>query len=159
MLPTIWQLSTAIRMRRGAAVKLIALACLAGSAAYPAMSFASWSAPSAAIEIQTEDVTRVYSVYEAAGGHPTAEQIQRDYPDGGTEGLRHLTPVRNVNAQNIARAVETRPEFYTKARTCLAARPRIRARPATPSHTLPRLPPDAAPHPATPLLPRPTPPD
>jgi hypothetical protein len=81
-----------------------------------------------AIEIQTEDVTRFYALYEAAGGAPTAEQIQRDYLDVGSAGLRRLTQARNVNADNIARAVATTPELYTNARECLAALPRIRAR-------------------------------
>jgi hypothetical protein len=135
-------------------VNRIAIACLAGAAACPAISCASWSAPSAAIEIQTEDVTRFYSVYEAAGGHPTAEQIQRDYLDRGTEGLRHLTQVRNVNAQNIARAVETRPELYTNARTCLAALPRIRDRLAGTFDKLLRLYPEATRPPVTILVSR-----
>jgi hypothetical protein len=100
-----------------------ALACLASACATPATS----SEPAPGIEIVTEDVARFYELYEATGGKPTAEQIQTDYLDRGSEGLRHLTQVRNVNAENIARALETRPELYTKARTCLAALPRIRS--------------------------------
>ena len=34
--------------------------------------------------IQTEDVERFYKVYEAAGGHPTADQLQHDYLDPGS---------------------------------------------------------------------------
>lgn len=90
----------------------------------------SWSAPPtpSAIEIQTEDVTRFYRIYEAAGGRPTAEQIQRDYLGQGTPGLRHLTQVRNVTAENIARAAAAQPALYADARSCLAALPRIRQR-------------------------------
>ena len=109
-------------------MKRIAIACLMGAVACEAMSCATPSAPSAAIEIQTEDVERFYRIYAAAGGQPTAEQIQRDYLDQGTAGLRHLTQVRNVNAANIARAIATQPELYTNARSCLAALPRIRER-------------------------------
>lgn len=103
---------------------------LAGAVGFAAVSCASAGAPggSAAIEIQTEDVARFYAVYEAADGLPTAEQIQRDYIDPGTEGLRHLTRVRNVNAENIARAAAEKPELYTKARSCLAVLPRVRER-------------------------------
>jgi Predicted Zn-dependent protease (DUF2268) len=108
-------------------MKRIAIACLMGGIACAAMSCASTGAPSA-IQIQTEDVERFYRVYETAAGRPTAEQIQRDYLDQGTAGLRHLTQVRNVNAENIARAVATQPELYTNARTCLTALPHIRAR-------------------------------
>jgi hypothetical protein len=82
----------------------------------------------ASIEIQTEDVDRFYQLYESAGGRPSAEQIQRDYLDKGTAGLRHLLDVRNVNAENIARAVATTPQLYTDAKPCLDALPRIRPR-------------------------------
>ncbi len=106
----------------------IATAWFTGAMACLAMSCASLSARPAAIEIQTEDVERFYSVYELADGQPTAEQIQHDYLDRGTAGLRHLTQVRNVNAENIARAVAAQPELYLNARACLAALPRVRAR-------------------------------
>lgn len=109
-------------------MKRIAIACLTSGAACMVMSCATPSAQSTAIEIQTEDVERFYTIYEAAGGLPTAEQIQRDYLDQGTAGLRHLTRVRNVNAATIARAIATQPELYMNARSCLAALPRIRAR-------------------------------
>ena len=80
------------------------------------------------IEIQTEDVTRFYRVYEAAGGHPSAEQLQHDYLDPGTPGLHHLAQVRNVTGERIALAIATRPELYAEARGCLAALPRVRER-------------------------------
>lgn len=83
---------------------------------------------STGIEIQTEDVDRFFQLYESASGRLTAEQIQRDYLDKGTAGLRHLTQVRNVNAENIARAVATTPELYVDARPCLEALPRVRSR-------------------------------
>lgn len=86
------------------------------------------SVAASAIEIQTEDVDRFYGLYEATGGRPTAEQVQRDYLDKGTAGLRHLTQVRNVTAENIARAAATQPQLYANARSCLAALPRIRDR-------------------------------
>lgn len=112
-------------------VNRIAMVCLAGAMTPLAISCASpntSSSTSAAIEIQTEDVTRFFSVYDTAEGRPTAEQLQRDYLDLGTAGLHHLTRVRNVNAENIARAVATQPELYTNARSCLAALPRVRER-------------------------------
>jgi hypothetical protein len=106
----------------------IAITCLMGAMACMAMSCVARSAPSAAIEIQTEDVTRFYRIYEAARGHPTAEQLQHNYIDLGTAGLRHLTRVRNVTGEGIARAIAAHPELYTNARSCLAALPRVRER-------------------------------
>jgi hypothetical protein len=109
---------------------------------------------SPAIEIQTEDVTRFYALYEATDGRPTAEQVQRDYLDVGTPGLRHLAQVRNVNAENIARALETQPRLYTNARACLEALPRIRERLARTFDNLLELYPEAARPPVTILVSR-----
>jgi outer membrane protein assembly factor BamB len=100
---------------------VLALVCVA-------MACAVRGAMPAAIEIRMEDVTRFYEIYEAAGGRPTAQQLQRDYLDPGTAGLRHLTRVRKVNAENIARAIATQPQLYSNARSCLAVLPRIRER-------------------------------
>ena len=47
--------------------------------------------PSVGPAIHIEDVDRFYKVYDAAGGHPTAEQLQHDYIDPGSDGL-HDTP-------------------------------------------------------------------
>ena len=93
-----------------------------------ALSSASAQAPPPMIEIQTGDVDRFYRLYDATGGRPTAEQLQREYLDPGSPGLRHLLAVRNVNAENIAKATATNPDLYVKARTCLAALPRVRNR-------------------------------
>jgi hypothetical protein len=93
-----------------------------------ALSSASAQAPPPAIEVQTGDVDRFYRLYDATAGRPTAEQLQREYLDPGSPGLRHLLAVRNVNAENIAKATATNPDLYLKARTCLAALPRVRDR-------------------------------
>lgn len=119
-----------------------------------ALTACAHRAPQAAIEVQTTDVERFYALYEATSGRPTAEQVQREYLDPGSAGLTHLTQVRNVNAANIARALETQPELYTNARTCLEALPRIRARMATTFDNLLDLYPEAARPPVTILISR-----
>jgi hypothetical protein len=101
---------------------------LFGALACAAISGAALGSPVSGVEIQTEDVARFYQVYDAAGGHPTAEQLQRDYLDRGTAGLHHLIKARNVTAERIAQAIASRPELYTDARTCMAALPRVRER-------------------------------
>jgi hypothetical protein len=108
----------------------------------------------APIAVQTDDVARFYNLYEAAGGHPTAQQIQHDYLDPGSAGLHHLTQVRNVNAANISRAIATHPELYTNARSCLQALPRVRARLGRAFEKLLRLYPQAAKPPVTILVSR-----
>lgn len=122
------KLSRAASSRAFVFMNRIAHAGLIAAVACLALSCAARIAPSTAIEVQTEDVARFFRIYEAAGGHPTAEQLQRDYLDPGTPGLRHVARVRNVTGERIARAVEAAPELYTNARSCMAALPRIRAR-------------------------------
>lgn len=78
--------------------------------------------------IQIEDVERFYKIYDGAGGQPTVEQLQRDYLDAGTDGLRTLTRIRNVTAANIAESITKRPELYTGARRCMEVLPRVRQR-------------------------------
>jgi hypothetical protein len=59
--------------------------------------------------IQTGDVDRFYEVYDDAGGHPTAEALQRDYIDPGSDGLHELARLRNVTGRSIAKAIAKRP--------------------------------------------------
>ena len=100
-------------------------------------------------EIHTEDVDRFYKVYDAAGGHPTAEQLQRDYIDPGSEGLHQLAKVRNVTGARIADTLTKRPEVYSGARACMAVLPRVRERVGVALQTLVRLYPQAKTPPVT----------
>ena len=78
--------------------------------------------------LHTEDVDRFYKIYDAADGHPTAEQLQRDYLDAGSQGLHHLAQLRNVTGARIADAIAKRPELYANAKKCMAVLPRVRPR-------------------------------
>jgi len=79
-------------------------------------------------EILTGDVTRFYEVYEAAGGHPTAEQLDRDYLAPGTAGLHEFARLRNVTGARIAANIAAHPEVYTGARRCLSVLPGVKRR-------------------------------
>jgi hypothetical protein len=79
-------------------------------------------------EILTGDVTRFYEVYEAAGGHPTAEQLDRDYLAPGTVGLHEFARLRKVTGARIAANIAAHPEVYTGARRCLAVLPGVKRR-------------------------------
>lgn len=68
------------------------MACLTAACAAPGKGVGS----SAAIEIQTEDVTRFYDIYDRANGQPTAGELQRFCVEPSSEGLRHVMQVRNV---------------------------------------------------------------
>ena len=79
-------------------------------------------------EVQIEDVYRFYKLYDATGGHPTADQLQHDYLDPGSDGLHNLAKARNVTGARIADNIAKRPEIYSGARQCMAALPRVRQR-------------------------------
>jgi hypothetical protein len=79
-------------------------------------------------QILTEDVTLFFQVYDAAGGHPSAEQLDRDYLARGSEGLHQFAKLRNVTGQRIADNIAKSPQTYTGARTCMAVLPNVKRR-------------------------------
>lgn len=79
-------------------------------------------------KIVTEDVDRFYAVYDAAGGKPAAEQLQRDYLDQGSGGLGEFARLRNITGGRIEGAIAKRPEIYEDARRCAAALPAVKQR-------------------------------
>ncbi|MES2897283.1 MAG: DUF2268 domain-containing putative Zn-dependent protease [Pseudomonadota bacterium] len=120
-------------------------------AAFATLVFAApaWAeAPRRAV-ILTEDVTRFYEVYDAAGGRPGAEQLDRDYLGQGSEGLRHFAQVRNVTGARIADTLQKRPEIYVAARRCLAVLPGVKRRLTAAFAKLARLYPEARLSPVT----------
>lgn len=100
-------------------------------------------------EIHTEDVDRFYKIYDAAGGQPTAEHLQRDYIDAGSQGLHDLAKLRNVTGARIADTLSKHPEVYSGARRCMAVLPRVRERVDAALRTLARLYPQARTPPVT----------
>jgi hypothetical protein len=78
--------------------------------------------------IQTEDVERFYRLYDLSKGHPTADQLQRDYLDVGTDGLHELAKVRNVTGASIEANLIKHPDVYSDAKRCTVALPRVRQR-------------------------------
>ena len=78
--------------------------------------------------ISTVDVTRFYALYASANGNPTAEQLQRDYIDAGSDGLHRLATERHVTGASIAANLAKNPGEYATARRCMDALPAVRAR-------------------------------
>jgi hypothetical protein len=113
--------------RIGVAVFIGTLICAAISGAPQSATSTASSTGSGAV-IQIEDVTLFYKVYDAAGGHPTADQLQHDYLDAGSDGLHHLAEARRVTGTAIAKNLEAHPEMYSDAKRCLAVLPRVRER-------------------------------
>lgn len=94
-------------------------------------------------QIITSDVERFYRVYEAAGGHPSAEQLDQEYLGPGTDGLHEFAQLRKVTGARIAETNRLHPEVYSHARRCLAALPAVKRRLITAFETLARLYPEA----------------
>jgi hypothetical protein len=86
------------------------------------------AAPAVQPEIHIEDVSRFYAVYDAAGGRPSAEQLQHDYVDKGSVGLHRLAAIRRVTGEAIAANIAKNPAVYVDAKRCMDALPRVRKR-------------------------------
>jgi hypothetical protein len=95
------------------------------------------------LDIQIDDVTRFYRVYNGANGHPTAEQLQHDYIDPGSDGLHRLAQLRHVTGVSIAEAIAKHPQIYADARRSMAFLAPVRRRVATALHKLGQLYPEA----------------
>ena len=93
-----------------------------------ALLLAVGPAHAAGPQILTDDVTRFYALYDAAGGHPTVEQLDRNYLAKGTPALKDFAQARRVTGPRIAETLAAHPETYADARRCLAVLPRVRTR-------------------------------
>jgi len=103
-------------------------------------------------EIRLDDVDLFYRVYSAAGGHPSAEQLDRDYLGKGSAGLHEFARLRNVTGARMADALAKHPEYYTGARKCLETLPAVKRRLTIAFTRLARLYPEAAFPPVTILV-------
>jgi hypothetical protein len=143
IMPRMANASFARAVIRGSALGRILV--LLGMVSLPALPLHARSAPAVrnGPEIRIADVARFYAVYDAAGGHPTAEQLQRDYLDPGSKGLHDLAKLRNVTGARIAATLAKNPQIYVDARRCAAVLPRARSRLAAAMRKLATLYPDA----------------
>ncbi len=98
--------------------------------------------PARSATIEVDDVYRFYAIYDAAGGRPTADQLQR-YIDTGSPGLRVFAEQRKTSGARIAEAIATKPEVFSDARRCVDVLPRVRQRLEVALDTLGRLYPEA----------------
>ena len=72
--------------------------------------------------VHAEDADRFAALFARTGGKPTPAQLQRDYLDKGSEGVRVFTPGRIVDAARLAKTIATNSDYYARAiRTCLPA--------------------------------------
>lgn len=122
------------------------IACALVWAATPVLAESALAADdqaTAGAVVQTSDVDLFYRVYEAADGRPTAEQLQRDYLDQGSDGLQLFIQLRNITGERIADTLAAMPAVYADARRCMAVLPRARERLEAALQTLGHLYPEA----------------
>ncbi|MGS1076814.1 DUF2268 domain-containing putative Zn-dependent protease [Pseudoxanthomonas beigongshangi] len=93
--------------------------------------------------IDTGDVERFYQLYERTHGQPTAEQLQKDYLDGGSAGLHQFAKARRITGEAIAANLAKHPQAYVDAKRCMAALPDTRVRLKASLRKLVELYPDA----------------
>ena len=61
------------------------------------------------VVVRTDDVTRFFSVLDASGGSPSAEDLRRGYLDAGTDALRSFTDSRIGSMERLAGAIQDKP--------------------------------------------------
>jgi hypothetical protein len=127
------------RIRKGIPAIALVLAVASGAGDVAASTIDK----AAEAVIETGDVDRFFKVYDAAGGRPTAESLQHDYLDPGSDGLHVLARLRKVTGESIAEAIARRPEIYAQARDCVDVLPRVRERLGVVLHKLADLYPEA----------------
>jgi hypothetical protein len=110
---------------------------------FAALAFAATSFAQSGPAIHIEDVDRFFALYYASGGTPSADGLQRDYLDAGSEGLHQFAKVRNITGERIADALAKTPEIYSDAKKCMAVLPRVRDRLRWALRTLGELYPEA----------------
>src|SRR5437016_994370 len=141
-----WRVPARVRAadmkRTGVGICLVSLAC---SAAPGAARGATSRAPEqkARPRIVIEDVDRFYKIYDAESGHPTADQLQHEYLDQGSEGLHRFAKMRKISGTAIAESLVRQPEIYSGAKRCMVVLPRVRNRLEIALRTLGRLYPKA----------------
>jgi Predicted Zn-dependent protease (DUF2268) len=120
--------SVSLEMRSLIVIVFIAFIAAARACAQPQTEPSMALDPAAGPIINIEDVDRFYKVYDAADGHPTAEQLQHDYLDPGSDGLHEFAKLRKISGTTIAEALARHPEIYSSGKGCLAVLPRARQR-------------------------------
>lgn len=85
-------------------------------------------AASPRVVVETRDVDAFYRIYDAAGGHPSADRLQDDYIEPGSAALHRFVADRRITGSKLAKAIEDQPATFAGARRCAAVLPVVRTR-------------------------------
>ncbi|MBB4150706.1 DUF2268 domain-containing putative Zn-dependent protease [Sphingobium scionense] len=80
------------------------------------------------VEVRTSDVATFYRIYDAANGKPSADLLQREYIDEGTDGVRQFVPYRIISGEALAKEVGNNGSTYRQARSCMEALPAVKVK-------------------------------
>lgn len=108
----------------------LALMAVMVCAVLDATTSQGWAADAKAGDpvVDIDDVERFYRLYDSVQGHPSAEQLQRDYLDAGSEGLHHFAKARRITGEAIAANLAKNPQAYIDAKRCMEVLPDTRNR-------------------------------
>jgi hypothetical protein len=106
---------------QGRATVLVLIAMTGAALAQPADA-------KARAQIRTSDVDLFYRVFDAAHGRPTAEALQHDYIDAGSDAVRQFVPNRIVSGSALATTIAKHRDVYDQARGCMHALPAVKAK-------------------------------
>jgi hypothetical protein len=108
--------------------------------------------PAAQVKIITSDVDRFYRIYDSAHGHPSAQVLQSDYIDAGSDGVRQFVPQRIISGEAMAEEIAKDHAIYDHARTCASVMPQAKRKLNASMHKLLKLYPEAKTPPVTVLI-------
>lgn len=117
----------AIRIRRSNRYRLTGFA-LFFAAISPAAAMNAAAEAASTAQVSTDDVTRFFRVYDAANGKPSVVQLQTQYIEAGSAGLRQFAALRIGSAERLAQKIAADPAMFEDARRCASALPEIRNR-------------------------------
>ena len=69
------------------------------------------------VTVRDEDVGRFEELWKRTGGKPTAAQIDADYIEPGSLGLKIFTPHRIIDGRNMAGKIAEHRDWYERALT------------------------------------------
>jgi hypothetical protein len=114
--------------RRFMGVGALAIAILASPRVFAQISQHTPRTVRPPVEVRTSDVDLFYKIYDTAGGAPTADALQHDYIEAGSDGVRQFIPSRIKSAEALSMTVAGNPAIYNNARACMTALPAVRTR-------------------------------
>src|SRR3954468_8936583 len=103
-------------LQRNALIILLALFAVSGASAQNQPS----PADPLTVKVDVSDAERFAALWNKTGGHPTAAQLDAEYIQGGGNGVKLFTPLRDLRGATIQPEIAKHGDWYEQAiRKCL----------------------------------------